>query len=109
MVTQSSDNPRWSVARRTAAKVPPLGRYLMVGGLVGLTYVALTLLFAGVVGMPIEIAIAIAYLVAVVIHFLGQRVFVFAHVETFELSTRRQVLRYIVLGGTQYVVTAGAT
>ena len=60
-------------------------------------------------GVPIEVAIPIAYVLAVTLHFNLQRHFVFRHVDEFALSTRQQIGRYVVIGAIQYPITALAT
>lgn len=84
-------------------------RYLVAGAIVGLVYVGLTLLLSGPVGVPIQLAIPVSYATAIVLHFLLQRVFVFAHVATFALSARAQAGRYVAIALVQYPLTALAT
>src|SRR5689334_11729391 len=81
-------------------------RYALAGGTVAITYIGLTLLFSGPVGLPIQVAIPIGYVLAVSLHFLLQRRFVFADREQFALSGGAQVRRYVVIGAVQYAVTA---
>jgi putative flippase GtrA len=96
------------VSPPVALRLPTFGRFAMVGALVALTYTGLTLLFSGPLAVPIAIAIAVAYVLAVTLHFVLQRTFVFAHVDRFGLTVGQQVKRYLVIGGSQYVVTAAA-
>jgi putative flippase GtrA len=84
-------------------------RYTVAGGLVALLYVGGTLLLSGPVGLPIQIAIPIAYAVAVACHFLLQRLFVFRHEGGFALSAREQIVRYLIIAATQYPATAALT
>ena len=84
-------------------------RFVLAGATVGGVYVGLTLLLSGPVGIPIEIAILIAYVLAVSLHFVLQRHVVFGGTEEFALSVRGQVLRYVLIGVVQYALTAGAT
>ena len=83
-------------------------RFEIAGGTVAGLYIAVPLVLNGF-GVKIEIAIAIAYLLAVSLHFTLQRYFVFRHVETFALSVRQQIGRYVVVGAVQYPTTAAAT
>ncbi len=87
----------------------PLVRYGMAGATVGVIYLAVPLVLNGPAGLPIAIAIAIAYVMAVTLHFNLQRHFVFRHVDEFALSARQQVGRYLVIGAIQYPTTALAT
>ena len=58
-------------------QVQPL-RYALVGGLTAVTYFALTLLFAGPLQLPIQVAMICGYTIALAAHFSGQRLFVSA-------------------------------
>jgi putative flippase GtrA len=73
---------------------------------VAAVYLGLPVLLDGAVGVPIQIAIPIAYIAAVCLHFNLQRHFVFRHVDQFALTTRAQITRYVVVGAVQYPVTA---
>jgi putative flippase GtrA len=84
-------------------------RYAIAGATVFGTYVACTLLFSGPLGIPIAIAIAIAYVLSVSLHFCLQRFFVFRDRTEFALATHHQIGRYIVIGGVQYCITATLT
>jgi putative flippase GtrA len=84
-------------------------RFALAGAVVMLTYVGLTLLLSGVAGIPIQVAIAVAYVLAVMLHFALQRTFVFRHELGFALTTGSQVRRYVVIGVVQYTVTAATT
>jgi putative flippase GtrA len=85
-----------------------LARYGAAGASVACIYIGLTLGLSGPLGVPIQIAIPVSYITAIVTHFLLQRHFVFRR-GGFALSVRSQAGRYVVLGLSQYVVTAGAT
>lgn len=84
-------------------------RYVAVGTTAAVAYIGLTLLFSGPVGLPMWIAIALGYTLAVVLHFLLQRHFVFSHVGEFALPLRVQVPRYAAVGAMQYAITTTAT
>lgn len=84
-------------------------RFGVAGATVALTYVGFTLLLSGPGGLPIQAAIPVAYVLAVCLHFVLQRVFVFRHADEFTLSTGEQVRRYVVIGLIQYALTASAT
>jgi len=87
----------------------PLIRYGIAGGCVALVYLGVPLLLHDVVGLPIEVAIPIAYALALTLHFNLQRHFVFRHVDEFALTTRQQIGRYAVMASIQYPTTALAT
>ena len=52
-------------------------RYAISGSSSTLTYIALTLLVSGPLGVPIQIAIPVSYAMALVLNFTLQRHFVF--------------------------------
>lgn len=83
-------------------------RFVLAGGAVALSYVGLGLLLSGPVGMPIQLAIPIAYVLATGLHFSLQRWIVFVH-DAFALSAREQLTRYLPVGIAQYAFTAIAT
>lgn len=87
----------------------PLIRYGMAGGCVALIYLSVPLLLHDVVGVPIEVAIPIAYALALTLQFNLQRHFVFHHIDEFALSTRQQISRYGIIAAVQYPTTALAT
>jgi putative flippase GtrA len=80
-------------------------RYLMSGVTTTLIYVGLTLLLNSAAGVPIGIAIAVSYALAITVHFLLQRHFVFASDAGFHVSTRDQIMRYVVIGVVQVTIT----
>jgi putative flippase GtrA len=84
--------------------VQPL-RYALVGGLTTVTYLALTLLFAGPLQLPIQVAMICGYTIALAVHFSGQRMFVFRTAEGFALATDHQARRYLLIGGAQIGLT----
>ncbi len=94
-------------AARTAS--PQLVRYAIAGAIVGLTYVGLTLALSGPADWPIQLAIPVAYALAVALHFTLQRLFVFRDRESFVLATHEQIWRYLGLCLVQYALTAAST
>jgi putative flippase GtrA len=84
-------------------------RYASAGGLVALVYLAIPVGLNGILGVPLEAAIPLAYVIAVTLHFNLQRHFVFRRVTPFALSRRQQILRYVLMGAIQYPITAVAT
>lgn len=84
-------------------------RYGIAGAIAALVYLSLPVALNGAAGVPIQVAIPLAYVTAVVVQFNLQRRFVFRHVSEFALTRRAQVGRYLMLGAIQYPVTAIAT
>jgi putative flippase GtrA len=80
-------------------------RFAMVGALTAATYFALTLLFATVLALPIQLAMVIAYPLSLLVHFSGQRWFVFRSSQGFALAAHRQAGRYVLIGGIQLVLS----
>lgn len=87
----------------------PTARYGLAGATVAGVYLAIPVGLSTAFGTGIEIAIPIAYVLAVCLHFTLQRRFVFAHVSQFALSGRQQAARYVMVGAIQYPTTALAT
>ena len=83
-------------------------RYGVAGLLVASVYLGLPLLLNGAMHIGIEIVLPIAYVLAVTLHFNLQRHFVFKHEAGFALTTREQIMRYVVIGAIQYPTTAVA-
>lgn len=86
---------------------PPL-RYAVAGATVAAVYPG-TPFALGLLGIPIEVAIPVAYVAAVCLHFNLQRHFVFRHVPSFALSTRYQIARYVAIGAVQFPTAAIST
>jgi putative flippase GtrA len=84
-------------------------RYAISGSSSTLTYIALTLLVSGPLGVPIQLAIPVSYASALVLNFTLQRHFVFPAQGGFVLGRGSQLRRYIVAVLVQYGVTATST
>lgn len=84
-------------------------RFSLAGGTVLVVYLATTTTLADLVGLPFEVALVIGYLVAVVVHFTLQRIFVWIHLEGFALPMAHQAGRYLLASATIYGLTALAT
>lgn len=84
-------------------------RYAITGVIVGVVYIGTPVVLNGGFGVPVEVAIPLAYLVAITLHFNLQRHFVFRHISSFALSARQQIGRYVIIGAVQYPTTAIAT
>ena len=81
----------------------------MAGGVVTVVYVGTTTLLAEVAGLRFQVALAIGFCIALVVHFTLQRVFVWTHHEEFALPLHRQAGRYLIVAIGQYGVTVGST
>lgn len=84
---------------------PPL-RYVLAAGINTLVYTGLTLLLSGPLEVDIQVAIPVAFVIALGTHFSLQRLFVWRHVDDFALRGHEQAARYVVIGVTQYALTA---
>jgi putative flippase GtrA len=84
-------------------------RYGISGAIVALVYLGLPVALNAGAGVPIQVAIPLAYVTAVTLQFNLQRHFVFRHVPEFALTRRAQVGRYLMIGAVQYPATAIAT
>jgi len=84
-------------------------RFAMSGGFVALVYLGVTSMLAEVAGAPFQVALAIGFALAISTHFCLQRLFVWTHEGSFALSLRGQALRYLLLAGIQYGLTAAIT
>ena len=84
-------------------------RYGVSGTASTLLYILLTLLLEGPGGIAIQVAIPLAYALALVCNFTLQRMFVFPRSEGFALAPRSQLARYLGAVLVQYAITATAT
>jgi putative flippase GtrA len=84
-------------------------RYAINGSATTLLYIVLTLFFHGTGGLPIQVAIPVAYVLSLVVNFTLQRAFVFPSSSGFALSRRAQLSRYIPAVLVQYTITATST
>jgi putative flippase GtrA len=75
---------------------------------VALVYLATTSVLAEIVGLPFQVALAIGFGVAVIVHFTLQRTFVWIHHEEFALPLHHQAGRYLCAAGAQYGLTAAS-
>lgn len=84
-------------------------RFGLAGGLVTLLYLTVTTALSQLLDLPFEIALAIGFCCALLLHFTLQRLFVWSHSDGFALPMHHQVRRYLVMAGTQYGCTAAST
>jgi putative flippase GtrA len=97
----------WAGPAGVAAARRQFARFLLSGGLVALVYLALMALFVTVAGLPSQAALALAYALALALHFSLNRQFVFGS-RRHSLHLARQGVRYLVLVAFGYGVTAVA-
>jgi putative flippase GtrA len=84
-------------------------RFGIAGAIVTLVNLAIPIVLNDALGIPLEVVIPFAYVVAASLQFTLQRLFVFRHVQQFALSTRSQVMRYVLIGSVQYPTVAVGT
>ena len=82
-----------------------MSKFVLTGALVGCTHPALVSLMV-LAGVPIQAALALAYSVALAVHFTLNRQWVFAQDSGYALHFSRQGLRYLLIAATSYAVTA---
>jgi putative flippase GtrA len=83
-------------------------RFVLAGCAVTAVYLTTTTTLAVLFGVPFEVALAIGFFLALILHFTLQRTFVWVNSEEFALPFRRQVGRYLLVAGSQYAVTAAS-
>jgi putative flippase GtrA len=95
-------------AGRLIARLPRpavVSKFALTGALVGATHLGLVSLMV-VFGIPIQLALALGYVVALVVHFTMNRQWVFAADAGYALHVSAQGMRYLVCAGLSYAVTA---
>lgn len=84
-------------------------RFAIAGACVAGVYFVATLTLANVVGLHFQLALAIGLVIAIVTHFLAQRLFVYRHEDGFELPVEHQAGRYLAVTLVQYALSALST
>jgi putative flippase GtrA len=84
-------------------------RFALAGGFVGVIYLAVTTVAADVLKLPFQLALLIGFLTALCVHFTLQRWFVWVNDSEFAHRFDRQIGRYLLVTGMQYVVTLTTT
>jgi putative flippase GtrA len=84
-------------------------RYVVGGSFTTVWYVGLTLTLSGPIDVPIQLAIPVSYVTALMLHFLLQRRFVFRREAGFALGRARQLRRYLTTAFIQYSLAAICT
>ena len=82
-----------------------LSKFAFTGAVVGLTHIGLVSLLV-VAGVPIQLALALAYAVALVLHFTLNRQWVFAADSGYALHFSAQGVRYLIAAAISYAGTA---
>jgi putative flippase GtrA len=103
---------RTSPLRRARASLPPsverFARFAFAGGFVAVVNLGTSALLIALFGVAVQLAVAIAYVIALTTHFTLQRFFVFAgQGGGFALSFGAQLRRYLAVAAVQYPLTAG--
>jgi putative flippase GtrA len=94
---------------RTDAVLAQGVRFALSGAFVSVVYISVTTVLAEVSHLRFQVALAIGWSAAVVVHFTLQRTFVWANENDFVLPFRHQVGRYLVVAVSQLGVTATTT
>lgn len=84
-------------------------RYMLAGVVVTLVYLLTTAALSDIVGIPVQVSLIAGFTAAVGIHFILQRLFVWARSTPFVLGVRKQMGRYALVVVCQYGVTAVST
>jgi putative flippase GtrA len=84
-------------------------RYGISGAVVACLYLGGPIAVNAAFDWPLQAMIPVAYVLAAMLHFTLQRIFVFRHIEQFALSTRTQAARFVSVGAVQYPTTALGT
>ncbi len=84
-------------------------RFMIVGAVVAGVYVGTTTLLAEVIGVGFEASLAIGFALAITMHFILQRLYVWRHGSDFALPMHHQLVRYLAMAGLQYGLTAAIT
>ncbi len=84
-------------------------RFVSVGAFTAAVYLGGTLLLNGALGVPIQISIAVAYALSLILHFTLQRLVVFNHGDSYALMTHHQAMRYLLVAACLYAFTAIGT
>lgn len=84
-----------------------ISRFAVTGALVGGSHLALVTV-AVLAGVPIQLALALSFIVALAMHFTLNRQWVFVADAGYALHLTRQGLRYLAVAATSYAGTSTA-
>jgi len=82
-----------------------MSKFVLTGALVGGTHLGLVSLMV-LAGVPIQLALALGYVIALALHFTLNRQWVFAEDSGYALHFSRQGVRYLLIAGISYAGTA---
>jgi putative flippase GtrA len=82
-----------------------LSKFALTGALVGAVHLGLVTVLA-LVGVPIQVALAVSFVLALALHFTLNRQWVFTHDSGYALHLSRQGLRYLVAAAISYAGTS---
>jgi putative flippase GtrA len=80
-------------------------RFLIAGGFVALVSFTLPI-GLHTVGLPFQVALAVTVVIALILHFSLQRLFVWKSEEAYDLDQGQQAWRYLAIAAVQYAVIA---
>ncbi len=84
-------------------------KFGLAGSLVAIVYMGVTTLLADAVEIRFQVALAIGFGTAIIVHFTLQRTFVWVHRGEFALNFRGQFVRYAAMSIAQYGTAAAIT
>jgi putative flippase GtrA len=84
-------------------------RFICSGVVVSAVYITLTTFLAEVMHMQFQIALAIGWCTAISVHFTLQRTFVWGQQAEFALPFGHQMMRYLLMAGSQFALTLAIT
>src|ERR1700760_1473720 len=83
-------------------------RFALTGGIVAVVFLSATSLLAEVIGLGFVAALTVGFGLAIATHFTLQRLFVWRNPASYALPVHHQLVRYLVVAGIQYGLTATA-
>lgn len=114
--TRQSEVPflrlRWRLRRPTIGSKEVAGqgvRFGLAGAVVAAIYLASTSVLAEVFRLDFQVALAVGFVLAIGTHFALQRRYVWVHDQGFAVPLHDQAVRYLIVAGVQYGLTALAT
>jgi putative flippase GtrA len=99
---QDVRSPEWGLAGQGLS-------FALPSGLVAVVYVSITTVLHDGLAVRFQLALAIGFVLSVMLHFTLQRLFVWKYYERFALRVHRQALRYLLVCAGQYGITALST
>jgi putative flippase GtrA len=84
-------------------------RFIFSGVVVSAVYIAITTFLAEGLHLQFQVALAIGWCTAISVHFTLQRTFVWTQQAAFALRFKHQMLRYLLMAGSQFALTLTST